>query len=99
MTATTQALTLDVRTIPPHERHPRVFGAFDALAVGEAMDLLVDHEPRPLFMQYRATRPSQFDWSTLAAGPDVWHVRIHRLHAAPAPAAKASGCCGACGGQ
>jgi len=31
---------LDLRTIPPRERHPLIFGRFDALATGQALQLV-----------------------------------------------------------
>ena len=39
---------LDLRTIPPRERHPLIFGRFDGLAVGQALQLVNDHNPQPL---------------------------------------------------
>jgi len=46
--------SLDLRDIPPAERHPKIFEAFDALESGDALTLINDHEPRPLFFQMRA---------------------------------------------
>ncbi|MCZ7685349.1 MAG: DUF2249 domain-containing protein [Sandaracinaceae bacterium] len=51
---------LDVRTIPPPERHPRIFGAFDALAEGESFVLVNDHYPKPLLYQFQSERPGRF---------------------------------------
>ena len=70
--------TLDVRTIPPRERHPQIFDLFDDLAQGEAFELVNDHDPKPLFYQFQAERPGQVDWEYLESGPDVWRVRIGR---------------------
>ncbi len=36
---------IDVRTIPPRDRHPLIFQTFDALAVGESFELVNDHAP------------------------------------------------------
>jgi uncharacterized protein (DUF2249 family) len=46
--------TLDVRDVPPAERHPKIRDAFDALAPGETLELVNDHEPKPLFYELRA---------------------------------------------
>ncbi|WP_423751160.1 DUF2249 domain-containing protein [Salinirarus marinus] len=46
--------TLDLRDVPPAQRHPKIFDAFDALDSGEALTLINDHEPKPLFYQLRA---------------------------------------------
>lgn len=46
--------SLDLRDIPPAERHPKIFEAFDALESGDALTLINDHEPQPLFFQMQA---------------------------------------------
>lgn len=71
---------IDVRFIPPRERHPMIFETFDLLQPGEAFELVNDHEPRPLYYQFLHERPEQFDWTYLAEGPDVWRVRIGKLN-------------------
>jgi uncharacterized protein (DUF2249 family) len=76
--ATTHTLELDVRPIPPREKHPAIFRAFDALAGGQAMLLINDHDPRPLRYQFQAERPESFDWVYEEEGPEVWRVRISR---------------------
>jgi uncharacterized protein (DUF2249 family) len=48
------AKTLDLRDLPPAERHPRIHEAFDALDGGEALTLINDHEPKPLFYELKA---------------------------------------------
>ena len=70
--------TLDVRTIPPRERHPQIFDLFDDLDQGQAFELVNDHDPKPLFYQFQAERPGQVDWEYLESGPEVWRVRIGR---------------------
>ena len=78
--------TIDVRPIPPRERHPLIFGTFDQLAAGEALLLINDHDPKPLFYQFQAEANGQFTWDYLENGPDVWRVRIGK-------AAQADACC------
>ena len=94
--------TLDLRTIPPRERHPLIFGRFDALAIGQALQLVNDHNPQPLHFQFEDRVFGQFEWDTLEAGPTVWRIQITRIadSALPAAAAKNSSCCsdGACCG-
>ena len=48
------ATTLDLREIPPPERHSRVFEAFEDLAPGEVLELVNDHDPKPLFYEMQA---------------------------------------------
>lgn len=94
--------TLDLRAIPPRERHPLIFGRFDALATGQALQLVNDHNPQPLHFQFEDRVFGQFEWDTLEAGPAVWRIQITRVadSALPAAAAKSSSCCsgGACCG-
>lgn len=75
---TPQALELDVRRIPPREKHPSIFHALDGLGAGASLTLVNDHDPRPLRYQLTAERPDQFDWEYVAEGPEVWRVRITR---------------------
>ena len=87
--------TLDLRAIPPRERHPLIFGRFDALATGQALQLVNDHNPQPLHFQFEDRVFGQFEWDTLEAGPAVWRIQITRIAASalPAAAAKSSSCC------
>ena len=87
---------LDVRSIAGRERHPLIFSAFRDLQVGETMELVNDHDPRPLYFQFQAETPGTFTWEYRQPGPETWRVAITRT--APAPAAAKNGCCGSCGG-
>ncbi len=84
---------IDVRTVPPAQRHPLIFGTFDALATGQALEIVNDHDPVPLNYQFQQTRAGQFDWQYLQAGPDLWHVRVARV-ADGVPSGVPSGCSG-----
>jgi len=64
---------------PPHLKHKVIFESFDQLAVGEAMLLINDHDPRPLRYQFEATRNGQFSWEYLQQGPEEFRVRIGKL--------------------
>lgn len=46
--------TLDVREIPPAERHPKIHNAFAALDSGESLQIVNDHDPKPLFYEMQA---------------------------------------------
>lgn len=70
--------TIDVREIPPRERHPLIFSRYDALAPGASLELVNDHDPRPLRYQFEAERGGRFSWDYLEEGPDRWRVRITR---------------------
>lgn len=71
--------TLDVRTIVPRERHPRIFGAFRELAPGGSFLLVNDHDPKPLWYQFEAEHNGEFTWDAIEEGPEVWRVRIGRV--------------------
>jgi uncharacterized protein (DUF2249 family) len=69
---------LDVRTIPPRDRHPMIFSTFDNLQPGEAFELVNDHAPTPLYYQFLHERADLFEWEYLEQGPETWRVRITR---------------------
>jgi len=76
---TDRAITiLDVREMPPRERHPTILDTFGALAPGEAFELVNDHDPMPLRYQFEAEMPGRFTWEYLEEGPEDWRVRIGR---------------------
>jgi uncharacterized protein (DUF2249 family) len=70
---------LDIRPVPPPQKHPLILQTFDALAVGETLQLINDHEPRPLFYQFHHERPGQFEWMPIEQGPIVWRVNITKV--------------------
>lgn len=98
-TTTTTTTCIDLREIAPRDRHPLIFSGFDALEVGEAIELVNDHDPVPLRYQFEDRWPGGFAWSTLEAGPDLWRVRIAKVKAVAVPVS-ADSCCsgGACCG-
>ncbi|UUZ72164.1 DUF2249 domain-containing protein [Polaromonas sp. P1(28)-8] len=94
MTHTASQAKVDVRPLPPRERHPLIFSTFKQLGTGQAMELINDHDPKPLHDRFLAELPGQFIWDYLEQGPDTWRIAITRL-----PSAHANGqCCGSCGG-
>lgn len=84
-------VTIDVRPLIPRERHPLIFSTFDGLGVGEALLLVNDHDPKPLFYQFQAESKVEFTWDYLESGPEVWQVRIGKP-VAQASAAPVGGC-------
>ena len=71
--------TLDVRTIPPAQRHPLIFQRFLALPQGGGFTLVNDHDPKPLYYQLNFEYSGQLGWDYLERGPRVWRVRISRI--------------------
>lgn len=73
---------LDVRALPPPQRHALIFEACGKLEAGDAILLVNDHDPKPLYYQFEAEYPGRFSWDYVQSGPDVWKVRIGRKQAA-----------------
>lgn len=69
---------LDIRPVPIREKHPTIFRTFDELKSGESFQLINDHDPMPLYYQFNAERPNQFDWKYIEKGPEVWRVNISK---------------------
>jgi len=70
---------LDVRTLPHGQRHEIIFAQLNALAHGEALVIVNDHDPKPLRYQTSALWPDTFEWTYREAGPQVWRVAITRV--------------------
>ena len=76
--------TIDVRNMVPRERHPKIFATFDSIQAGDAILLINDHDPKPLFYQMQAEREGQVAWIPQEEGPERWVVRIEKVGGAPA---------------
>lgn len=70
------AQTLDVRPIPPRDKHPTIFRLLDALKAGEALRIVNDHDPLPLYYQIQAQYPGAYGWNKIEDGPETWRVDI-----------------------
>ncbi len=68
--------TVDARMYAPKDKHPVILNTFTALQPGEKMELVNDHDPKPLHYQFIMEMPDQFEWEYLEQGPDVWRVSI-----------------------
>jgi uncharacterized protein (DUF2249 family) len=69
---------LDVRTIAPSHRHPIIFDLLARLVPGQALALVVDHDPKPLRYQLDALQPGAYTWDYLQPGPRIWRVAVRR---------------------
>jgi len=94
MTLTTYGTKIDVRSVPPRDRHPLIFNTLRSLGVGESMELVNDHDPRPLYDQFQSEKPGMVAWDYLENGPETWRVRITKL----AGGHSNGQCCGSRGG-
>jgi regulator of cell morphogenesis and NO signaling len=76
-------LILDVREIEPQLKHPSIFSAFDQLQTGGILTLVNDHDPLPLYYQFRSIRPGIFDWEYVESGPVEWKINITKCEEEP----------------
>ena len=60
---------IDLRTLAPRDRHTVVFKRFEALPLGQSLQLISDHAPHPLRHQLDDRAIGQFEWATLESGP------------------------------
>jgi len=70
--------TLDLREMPPPERHPKIHDRFAALEPGEALTIVNDHDPKPLFYELSAEVPA-FDaenYRVEQVGPQEFHATL-----------------------
>lgn len=67
---------LDLCSLLPRERHPAIFRAWQRLTDGEALLLVNDHDPIPLYYQFACEQRGTFRWEYVERGPDTWQVRL-----------------------
>lgn len=77
------AQVLDVRRIPPRDRHPLIFKLYDGLVGDQHFVLVNDHDPKPLYYQFQVERAGEFTWNYLEEGPELWRVAIGKKEGAP----------------
>jgi uncharacterized protein (DUF2249 family) len=94
---TASATKVDVRHLACEDRHSLIFSTFSSLAAGKAMELINDHDPKPLRNVFQVRHPDAFSWEYLEQGPAVWRVSITKTQAAQAQSK--GQCCGSCGGH
>jgi uncharacterized protein (DUF2249 family) len=69
-------ILMDVRPLEPRKRHTLIFQTWAAMADGEVMILVNDHDPRPLYYQFSCEHTGSFHWQYQEEGPEVWKARI-----------------------
>ncbi len=70
---------IDLRSMLARERHALIFRELDRLEVGDALTLINDHDPKPLYYQLQAERPGAFAWDSQPISDDEWRVQVQRL--------------------
>ena len=69
---------VDIREILPHQdKYPTVHKTFESLKIGEKMELINDHDFRPIFeYKFPLDFPGQYEWAYLEEGPEVWRAAV-----------------------
>jgi uncharacterized protein (DUF2249 family) len=67
---------IDVRVIPPRQKHPTIFNAWLSLPADSALLIVNDHDPLPLYYQFACEFVGNFRWEYLERGPETWRVRV-----------------------
>ncbi|SEH50454.1 Uncharacterized conserved protein, DUF2249 family [Halopenitus malekzadehii] len=73
--------TLDVRDIPPVNRHETIHDEFEAMDPGDTLTIVNDHEPKPLFYEM-AAEVEAFDeegYQLTEAAPDEYRAEFPKL--------------------
>ena len=70
---------IEVAKLLPGTCGGHIVGTFERLVPGEALEIVVDHDPAPLRQRFAVDRPGASAWTYLERGPDVWRVRVQRL--------------------
>lgn len=71
--------TLDLRPMPPFERHEKIFRVWDSLKTGEILKIINDHDPKPLRYQFEVEYKDKYGWEYLQKGPKDGIVTIKKF--------------------
>lgn len=71
---------LDIRIIPPSARHPGiVFNMWDKLKAGEILQIINDHDPKPLRQMFESEYGGFYKWEYESQGPHDWMINITKI--------------------
>ncbi len=69
---------LDVRTLIPIKRHEKLLKLFKEMPAGESFVFINDHDPKPLYYEFRSIFGDVVGWDYLQRDPVEWKVRVTR---------------------
>lgn len=72
---------LDVRVLVPIKRHEKLLKLFKELPVGESFVFINDHDPIPLYYEFRSIYGDVVGWEYLNRGGREWKVKVSRTEA------------------
>lgn len=77
-TASAPERVINVKDIDPQHRHPIIDRLFAHLTADTSLQIIVDHDPKPLRFQLEAKHGARCQWAYLEEGPDIWRVRLRQ---------------------
>ncbi len=69
----------DVRTLIPIQRHKLLIQMFKDLPVKDSFIFINDHDPLPLYYEFRSIFGDVVDWEYLNKGGREWKVKVGRI--------------------
>lgn len=75
---------MDVRVLEPIERHRQLLKIFHDLPVGESFIFINDHDPIPLYYEFKSVHGDVVGWEYLKKGGRDWKVKVTRTEASQA---------------
>jgi uncharacterized protein (DUF2249 family) len=72
------AKEFDVRSLKPIKRHEKLLKQFKELPVGESFIFINDHDPKPLYYEFRSIYGDVVGWNYLKTEPEEWKVKVTR---------------------
>jgi len=76
-----QEQLLDVRSLIPIKRHEKLLKLFKELPVDESFIFINDHDPKPLYYEFRSIYGNVVGWEYLQRGGKEWKVKVTRTEA------------------
>ncbi|MEO6903833.1 MAG: DUF2249 domain-containing protein [Bacteroidia bacterium] len=73
-----QTEELDMRVHIPIERHKKLIQLFKELSVDDSFVFINDHDPIPLFYEFRSIYGDVVEWEYLNRGRREWKVKVTR---------------------
>lgn len=69
---------LDVRSLIPIKRHEKLLKLFKNLPAGDSFVFINDHDPKPLYYEFRSIYGDVVGWEYLQRDPEEWKVKVTR---------------------
>src|SRR6516162_124688 len=73
------AITLDARSLSAATKTENILDSFDKLALGGALEIVEESDPRALRNEMTQLRPGRFSWEARNLGGNRWTVRLDRI--------------------